>query len=96
MANRLVGNVIILDTSADNFTVPSNMKIAAVALYGLDTSSRLTLTYPTSADSFVSLSNQNALPGLSSITFGSNGVYFSAAFLRVDTLIAGTGFVYLA
>ena len=95
MANRIVGNVYIIDSATINLDYLS-ARIRGVALYGTDSTSRLTLTYASSvSDSIVALGNQINSPGLSGISVGGDG-FAVADTMRVFTLTAGTGYIYFA
>ena len=95
MANRVVGNVLIVDSATINLPY-FNMNVRGVALYGTDSTSRLNLTYVSSTlDTVFALGNQINSPGLSGMTFGGPG-FAVADTLRVLTLTAGTGYIYFA
>ena len=94
MANRIVGNVIIVDSATINLPYV-NANIRGVALYGVDSTSRLNITYVSSTlDTIFALGNQINSPGLSGLTFGGDG-FQVADTMRVLTLTAGTGYIYL-
>ncbi len=94
MANRIVGNIYILDTNTSNLAFPNTMKITNVALYGIDTTSRLILTYAaTTTDVIFALANQSHFPGNVEIHMGGDGFYVNEQ-LRVQSLVAGTGYIY--
>lgn len=95
MANRIVGNVYIIDSTLTNLSYLF-AKIRGVALYGTDSTSRLTITYVSStADAIFALGNQINSPGTTGITFGGDG-FTVADTMRVLLLTAGTGFIYFA
>lgn len=95
MANRIRGNLVIIDSSAINLSLPTNVRIQAAALYGIDTTSRLIITLASSTlDSVIPLSNQTHFPGTSGMSFGEGG-WCVADTLRVMLLTAGTGYLYL-
>ena len=107
MANRIVGNVYIID-SQQSATVPlawpSNAKIATVAFWSGDTSGRLIMTMGGNSNNAVISMGQlihaqtitsNLLtigPATQSISY-SPGVYFDQ--LAVSTLTAGTAWLYM-
>ena len=94
MANRVVGNVIIVDSATINLPYLA-ANIRGVALYGTDSTSRLNITYVSSTlDTIFALGNQINSPGLSGLTFGGNGFLVTDT-MRVLTLTAGTGYIYL-
>ncbi len=94
MANRLVGNVYIIDSGTINLVWPTNAAVAGFTLYGTDSTSRMNITYASNiSDSVVSLANPVNTPQLVGVSFGVNGVHFDQQ-LRVNTLTAGTGYIY--
>ncbi len=94
MANRLSGNQYIIDTTTSNLTSLITNKIIAVALFGIDTTSRLTITYASStADEIIALANNVNGPNLAGVSFGQ-GFYVQDT-LRVQLLTLGTGYIYL-
>ena len=95
MANRIVGNVYILDTSADTLS-SINASISAIGLYGTNSNARLVLSFVSNtADTFIQLANPSANTLFVGITFGNPGFRCSDQ-LRVQTLVAGTGYIYYA
>lgn len=94
MANRIVGNVYIIDSGLISLTWPSAAKIGAVAFWGVDSTSRLTVTLSSDTrDSIFALSNQANVPGLSGITFGYQG-WSCPNQPYILNLVAGTGYIY--
>ena len=95
MTNRIRGNLVIIDSSAINLSLPTNVHIQAASFWGSDTTARLILVLASDTrDSVVALSNQTHFPGLSGIAFGEGG-WCVADTLRVLNLTAGTGYLYL-
>ena len=105
MANRIVDNVIIIDSAMGNLQVvggtSSNIttyNIQTIALWAANTLGNLVLTGAnTATDVVVQLSIINAgsgiVPGLQSVNFPL-GLRLSN--LKCTTVTAGSGFVYLA
>lgn len=95
MANRIRGNLVIIDSSAINLSLPTNCRIQAASFWGVDTTSRLIIVLASNTlDSVIPLSNQTHFPGLSGLSFGQGG-WCVADTLRVLNLTAGTGYLYL-
>lgn len=107
MANRIVGNIYIID-SQQAATVPlawpSNAKIATVAFWSGDTSGRLIMTMGgNSNNAVISMGHlvhgQAASGNLISITPATQWGSFSPAVyfdqLAVATLTAGTAWLYM-
>jgi len=95
MANRIAGNVYILDTASGNVTIPwpGKMKIESVLFWASTTAGRLILTEASTADAIVSL----GMPEVG-VGGGNNGQYLGGVEvqeLKVLTLTAGTAWLYL-
>ncbi len=94
MANRIVGNIYIIDSGLQNLAY-TNHKLLAVGFFGSNSASTMTLTMASNTlDSIMAFAN---------ITAGSaswhdyaqlGGVYVSDT-IRVLNLVAGTGWLYL-
>lgn len=94
MAARIVGNVMIIDSSGEVLTLPNSMLVGAAALYGTDSSSKLIITFAANAsNSCIALANPINAANTVGISFGP-GVYFAQG-LTVTSLVAGTGYLYL-
>ena len=106
MANRIVGNVYILDSqesAAISLAWPTNAKIKCAAFWSNDTSGRMILTMGGNSNnaviSFGYVTQVQAASGnLIVITPATqslplDGAYFDQ--LAVATLTAGTGWLYL-
>ena len=92
MANRIVGNTYIIDSGTIALTDGLLMRVNAVALWSIDTSGELWLTYQSNtADTAVRIRNNQSQPFMLPQYLG--GVQFKD--LRVQVLTAGTGFLYL-
>lgn len=102
MANRIVGNIYIIDSASGATTDlawPSNLKCKSAAFWSSTTAGELILTMGGTNNqvihfSFLTLlaaSNTSVVPATQSLSFG-DGVYFDA--LAVGTITAGTGFLY--
>lgn len=99
MANRIVGNVLIIDSGMGNSPVlPGNnyndFVISGIAVWGADTTAAITLTEANTATDLVYKYN-----GISTIA-GVNPLVLAYAIkvgeLKVPVLTAATGFIYLA
>lgn len=101
MANRLVGNVYIIDSALNNVALPWNFgsRVSAFAFWSGSTAGSITFTGENTADCIAKLSflqgatNGGNEPALTSLQFG-NPVAFDA--VKVPFLTAGTGWIYLA
>lgn len=94
MANRIAGNVYIIDSGSISLPWPgTHVKIQGVGFYSTDTSGELQLTMASNTLNIVFwLRNNNNQPYFLPQYLG--GVNFEQ--LRVQILTAGTGFLYLA
>ena len=102
MANRIVGNVLIVDSGMGNeLVLPGNniaeFQVSAIAVWGADTTAAITLTEANTATDLVYKFNANTTPG------GGGGVNplslthpIKVGDLKVPVLTAATGFIYLA
>ena len=93
MANRIVGNVYILDTGSANTALPwnSGTHIQSVAFWSTDTTGRMVLSGADTTNHVVVLENPNDDETTVGIYLG--GVPFSE--MKLPTLTAGTGWIYL-
>lgn len=94
MANRIVGNIYIIDSGLQNLAY-TNHKILSVGFYGTDSTATMTLTYASNTnDSIIAFgpSAATAKPWQEYAELG--GVYVSDT-IRVLNLVAGTGWLYL-
>lgn len=95
MANRILGNVYLLDSGLQTLSFPTKASIRAIALYGADTTARLVLTLVSDTrDAVVALANPVHFPNTTGITFGGDTGWAVADTLRVLNLTAGTGYIY--
>ena len=93
MANRIRGNVYIIDSSGIALD-QIDMRISSICLFGNDTSARLILTHQaTTTDSIIQLANPSHNPLMVGVSFGGNG-WDNDQQLRVQSLVAGTGYIY--
>lgn len=97
MANRIVGNVLIVDSAAGNaFVYEGNAVIQAVAIYANDTTGQVQLTTADTRDQIVRVSVGGGPVGFTSGITKQHD--FQA--LRIDdgikvpVLNAGTAFIY--
>lgn len=99
MANRIVGNVLIIDSGMGNSPVLignniNDYVISGIAVWGVDTTAAILLTEANTASDIVYKYNGN------STIAGVNPLVLAYAIkvgeLRVPVLTAATGFVYLA
>ena len=102
MANRIVGNVLIIDSGMGNSQVLignniNDYVISGIAVWGVDTTAAITLTEANTATDLIYKYNANTTPGGAG---GVNPLVLAYAIkvgeLRVPVLTAATGFVYLA
>ena len=95
MSNRIVGNVIIVDSAMGNSpllgpgsSLPNNLWVNAVKISLTDTSNTLAITGANTTDVVVFLDKNDSL------------IHFSASqsfgVIKVPTLTAGTAWIYLA
>lgn len=100
MANRIVGNIYIIDsqTGAANSLQPNsaswldNHLVSGFALWGADTTAAIELVFATQTDACAWKANYTQLgqnPVQSNL---GEAVYFRE--LRCKTLVSGTGFIY--
>lgn len=100
MANRIVGNVYIIDSSlgAGNPLIINtgawldNLMVSAFAFWGTTTNSEIELVFASATDSTAfRCGHAQNVPDMTWGSFGE-GVYFKE--LRCKTLTTGTGFIY--
>lgn len=101
MANRLVGNIIIVDSAMGNsFLIPDlgKLKVNAISLWSVDTTSNITLTGANTATDLIY--KFDFLTGGGGSTSAPNPIHFSSPQcmenLKVPRLTAGTALIYLA
>ena len=99
MANRIVGNVLIVDSGMGNSPIllGSNIgeyQVSAIVIWGVDTTAAITLTEANTATDLVYKFNANLSNG------GVNPLSLTYSLkvgdLKVPVLTAATGFIYLA
>lgn len=92
MANRIIGNVYILDTSSGNvpLPLPSKARVSAVKFWSTDTTGLMRLSAANTTDIVVELANSQDDDNTVGIYLG--GVEFTD--LKLPTLTAGTAWVY--
>ena len=94
MANRIAGNVLIVDSSLSNLPY-LNARVLAASFYGSDTTARLTITYVSSTlDSIIAFAPNVTGGGPWSANQVLGGVQVADT-MRVLLLTAGTGYLYL-
>ena len=95
MANRIVGNVYILDTGSANTQLPwpRDAKVASIAFWGATTSSVMTIAAGDTGNVLLTLNGPSTVGagGTTNVHFG--GVYFADS-LTLPVLTAGTGWIY--
>lgn len=94
MANRIVGNIVIVDSAMGNSSILTpnpKLKAATVAFWSPDTTGNLILTGISTADHVVRLTNPNNNPTTVGIVMPD--VYLED--IKVPTLTAGTAWIYL-
>ena len=100
MANRIVGNVVIIDsgmgnafvlTSANQAVNVSELKVATIAFWSTDTTGNLVLSAVDTTNQIIRLTNPNDDPTTVGAVLG--GVNFKD--LKVPALTAGTAWIYL-
>ena len=94
VANQIVDNVYILDTSSANLPLPwpASGRIQAVLFWSSDTTGSCILTGANTTQVLVRLSNPINAPGTVGAVLG--GVIIGSA--KLPTLTAGTAWVYFA
>ena len=100
MANRIEGNVYIVDSAMGNQGLKGvgssgwleNSKINAISFWSSDTTGRVIFTGTTTTNSIVVLTNPNDDPTTVGCFLG--GITFSD--MKCPTLTAGTAWIYLA
>ena len=92
MANRIVGNVYIVDSAAIALTDGQTLKIASIAFYSTDTSGEFKIvSQANTANALIHIRNNQNQPFTLPLFLG--GMYLEN--LRVQTCTAGTGWFYL-
>ena len=101
MANRLVNNVVIVDsamgnafvlTSAGQVVSITEMKVATIAFWSSDTTGNLILSSATTTDAIIRLTNPN--DDATTVIALLGGVYFKD--MKVPAITAGTAWLYLS
>lgn len=105
MANRLVGNVIIIDSAMGNQFIlqlaNSSMQLTnfhanAVMFWSSDTTGRMIISGVDTSNHLVSLGWLNGGAGFAPATQGTQfGQKQTVADLKIPTLTAGTAWIYL-
>jgi hypothetical protein len=98
MANRIVGNVIIIDSAMANLKMLSNLAglnlhyihVNAVALISVDTTAQIKLTGADTADVLINLDSHDSL-----VHFAQPQRFYLDE-LKSPVVTAGTGLIYLA
>ena len=94
MANRIVGNIYILDSGLQTLNY-LNLKLMGVGFYGANTTAALVLTLASDTrDAIVAIGPNVIGAGAWSAYVPLGGVYVSDT-IRVLNLTAGTGWLYL-
>jgi hypothetical protein len=97
MANRIVGNVYIIDTGSANVAlpVPNPYKVMSIRAWFSDTSGKAVFSYSDTSNVFCILSANRTPVTVGGITDESNlgGLNFDE--LKVPVLTAGTAWIYL-
>jgi len=93
MANRIVGNVYIIDTPLQALTDGLNLKIKSVAFYSTDTTGELQIgTVANTANVLVHIRSNQAQPFTLPLYLG--GVKLDNH-LHINKVTAGTAWLYL-
>lgn len=95
MANRIRGNVVIIDTNGlVNFPGSGrHAKVSSIAFWAADSTGALQMSFQdNSADTIISMASPVNLPNMTTLRF-SQGTYIDSLFVR--TIIQGTGFLYM-
>ena len=97
MANRIRGNVIIIDSGTINLQFPGGgeyAKVSSIVLWGLNTTGLLELSFQAnSSDIIVKMQSPINDPNTTQIKFPTNHQFEK---IRVNTLTAGTAWMYLS
>jgi hypothetical protein len=93
MANRIVGNVYIVDSSTGNVAMswPSKAKIGSVAFWSTNTTGEVIFTGADTTNVVIRLANPNNAATTVGLYLG--GVNYTE--MKVPTLTAGTAWFYL-
>lgn len=95
MANRIVGNVYILDTGSGNVPLPwpRDAKVMSIAFWGANTASIMQIAAGDTSNVLITLAGpiNNAVGGTTIAPLG--GVYFADT-LTLPVLTAGTAWIY--
>lgn len=94
MANRIVGNVYIIDSANGNTAIPwlDGTKIATITFWSSDSTGKLQITGASTADVLFQVTNPVNVPNTVGAYLGGN--YFKDV-VKILTLTAGTAWVYL-
>jgi len=93
MANRVIGNVYIIDTGSANTALPWNHgPVQSVSFWSTDTTGRLQLSASNTTDVVLTLENPFNVEATVSTHLG--GVVFTE--MKVPTLTAGTAWIYFS
>lgn len=94
MANRLVGNTYILDTSSGNTPIPwpAGAKVSTIAFWSSDSTGMVRFCNGNTTNTLLELSNPNNAPATVGAYLGRH--YFTDT-LTVPQLVAGTAWIYL-
>ena len=96
MANRIVGNVYIIDTGSANTALPwlQNTNIQSIRFWGSTTAAQVIFTGAdtTNVVARLAISEVGTLGGTDDLFLG--GIDFSE--MKVPTLTAGTAWIYFA
>lgn len=92
MANRLVGNIFIVDSAEANIalSIPENSYIGEVAFWGADTTGIIELTGASTADVIAKIQIGTNVPSNDSIYVGTR-----VQTLKCPVVTAGTAWIYL-
>lgn len=94
MANRIAGNIYIIDSGLQNLSY-INHKVLAAGFYGVGTTATMTLVYASNTnDAIVAFAPNVTGAGNWDDYAQLGGVYISDT-IRVLNLVSGTGWLYL-
>lgn len=94
MANRLVGNVYIIDSALNNVSLPwpNTATVSGIAFWSTNTTGLAVFTGADTTNVIKVLSNPNNAPATVGIIL--NRVQFSE--MKIPTLTAGTAWIYFS
>ena len=94
MANRLVGNVYIVDSALNFVALPWNQgaRVKSISAWFLNATGEVNFTDANTADVLVRLTAPNTGAGYNTVYLG--GICFDN--LKVPTLTAGTAWIYFS